>query len=247
MFNTLFGIGFWGKYLAEAPISQTTYLVLFAISALFCCVIAYLLGSLNFAIIISGKQYRQDIRTFGSQNAGTTNMMRTYGTKAAALTLLGDAVKAIVACLIGYALLGQFGAYITGLFAIIGHMFPIFFHFKGGKGVATSAAVILMCNPIVFVVLLVIFVIIVAFTKYLSLGSIMSMLLYPVILDRVNKMFSGAPSPYVIFAFLMTVLVVVKHWKNIQRLLQGKENKFSFKKSVKAKDTEANDSKRSKD
>lgn len=237
MFHTFFGTGFLGKYLAEAPISQTAYIILFTVSVLLCIVIAYLLGSLNFAIIISGKQYRQDIRQFGSKNAGMTNMMRTYGTKAAGLTLLGDAGKAIVACLFGYALLGQFGAYVTGLFAIIGHMFPVFFHFKGGKGVATSAAVILMCNPIVFAVLLVIFIIIVAFTKYLSLGSIMAMLLYPVILDRINKLFSGAPSPYVIFAFLMTVLVVAKHWKNIQRLLQGKENKFSFKKSVKSKES----------
>ncbi|MBO5939479.1 MAG: glycerol-3-phosphate 1-O-acyltransferase PlsY [Clostridia bacterium] len=198
---------------------------------------AYLLGSLNFAIIISDKQYRQDIRDFGSKNAGMTNMMRTYGKKAAGLTLLGDALKAMISCLIGYALLGQMGAYIAGLFCIIGHMFPIYYRFKGGKGVVTAAVTILMCNPFVFLILFVMFAIIVLISKYISLGSVMCMLLYPIILDRIDRFFYGG-APYVWCAALMTLLVVVKHWENIKRLSQGKESKFSFKKSVKAPTTE---------
>lgn len=155
-----------------------------------------------------------------------TNMMRTYGKKAAGLTLLGDALKAAVSALIGYALLGQYGAYIAGLFCIVGHMFPVYYRFRGGKGVVTAAVSILMSNPFVFLILFIIFVIIVLFTKYISLGSVMCVLLYPIILDRID-----GPA-YVIFAFLVTVLVVTKHWGNIKRLMRGQESKFSFKKSV---------------
>lgn len=213
--------------------TETTAIVVTVICYLVTIFAAYLCGSLNFAIIISGKQYRQDIRNFGSKNAGMTNMMRTYGKKAAGLTLLGDALKAVVACLLGYALLGQMGAYIAGLFCIIGHMFPLYYRFKGGKGVVTAAVTVLMCNPFVFLILFVLFVVIVLCTKYISLGSVMCMLLYPILLDRIDRwLFGGAP--YVWIAALMTVLVVVKHWENIKRLSQGKESKFSFKKSVKA-------------
>lgn len=212
--------------------TETTFIVITVLCYLITIVAAYFLGSLNFAIIISGKQYRQDIREFGSKNAGMTNMMRTYGKKAAGLTLLGDALKAVVSCLIGYLLLGQMGAYVAGLFCIIGHMFPIYYRFKGGKGVVTAAVTVLMCNPFVFLILFIMFVVIVLCTKYISLGSVLCMLLYPILLDRIDRwLFGGAP--YVWIAALMTVLVVVKHWENIKRLSQGKESKFSFKKSVK--------------
>ena len=194
-------------------------------------IIPYLLGSLNFAIIISAKQYNQDIRSFGSKNAGMTNMMRTYGKKAAGLTLIGDALKAIVACAVGYLMLGYIGCYIAGLFCVIGHMFPVFYKFKGGKGVVTGAMAILMGDPITFAIILLIFIIIVAFTRYISLGSIMSVLLYPIILDRVYKWVYHDICPFIIFAILLAVLVVAKHYENIKRLMQGKENKFSFKKS----------------
>ncbi len=211
--------------------TDTTRTIMMLVGALLSMTIAYLLGSLNFAIILSHKEYHQDIRSFGSKNAGMTNMMRTYGKKAAALTLLGDALKAIVAALVGYALLGMFGAYIAGLFCIIGHMFPVYYGFRGGKGVVTVAASILMCDPIVFLILLVCFVLIVLATKYISLGSIMCMLLYPILLDRVSKLLTEHTSPFIIFAILMAALVIVKHRENIGRLLKGTESKFSFKKS----------------
>ncbi len=246
MFNDFFGIGLVAKYLHSLE-NETTFIIGFVICVLVGAIAAYLLGSLNFAIIISGKQYRQDIREFGSKNAGMTNMMRTYGKKAAGLTLLGDALKAVVSCLIGYALLGQFGAYVAGLFCIIGHMFPVYYRFKGGKGVVTAAITVLMCNPIVFVILFLLFVIIVLLSKYISLGSIMCMLLYPVVLDRIERstLFHETPpegSPYVLFAFLIMVLVVAKHWENIKRLWNGTESKFSFKKSVKKPVEESNPS-----
>ena len=233
--NTFFTSGFVQKALLEnrETLSPTVYGVIFFGTILSIVVIAYLLGSLNFAIIISGRKFKDDIRSHGSKNAGMTNMMRTYGKAAAGLTLLGDALKAVVACLVGYGLFGTMGAYIAGLFCIIGHMFPIFYRFKGGKGVVTSAITVLMCNPFVFLILFILFVLIVVFTKYISLGSVMCMLLYPLILHRINLLF-GQPTPEFIYAILMTVLVVVKHKENISRLLKGTESKFSFKKSVMA-------------
>ena len=237
MIKDIFLTGLVPKYLSEQFCTETTVIIAWVCSVIGIALVSYLLGSLNFAIIISSRQYRQDIRKFGSKNAGMTNMMRTYGKKAAGLTLLGDALKAAVSCLVGYLVLGQYGSYIAGLFCIIGHMFPAYYHFKGGKGVVTAAVTILMCNPIVFLILFVIFAIIVLATKYISLGSVMCMLLYPIILDRIERsalFYENPPAgcPYVIFAFLMTVLVVAKHWQNIVRLFHGKESKFSFKKSV---------------
>ncbi len=106
-----------------------------------CALIGYLLGSFNFALILSRKMYKDDIRKHGSKNAGTTNMMRTYGSKAAGLTILGDMLKAVVAVILGALLMGlYFGGYAAALGCVVGHVFPVFFGFKGGKGVATAAA-----------------------------------------------------------------------------------------------------------
>ena len=238
LFSDLFIWGFAGNYLAFNPeISNAMRITSFIASVLIIIFSSYLLGSLNFAIIISGKQYKQDIRSYGSKNAGMTNMMRTYGKKAAALTMVGDMLKAVVSCIIGYLLLGLLGAHIAGLFCVIGHIFPLYYKFKGGKGVATAAMVILMCNPLVFAILLLLFVIIVLGTKFISVGSIMCVMLYPILLDRFDKwMFGGSFG--VPFALMITFLVVFKHWSNIKRLKEGTENKFSFKKSVKKSDLE---------
>ena len=234
LIEKIFSNGIVGDYFLNSSDKSTLGLVLFVVSVAVVIIAAYLLGSINFAIIISGKKYKQDIRDHGSKNAGMTNMMRTYGKKAAGLTLLGDALKAVAACLVGYVLIGAEGAYIAGLFCILGHIFPIFYRFKGGKGVVTTAVAILMCNPIVFAILFLLFVIIVLFTKYISLGSVVCVMLYPLLLDSISRIFTGSPTPYVVFAMITAVVVVVKHWGNIKRLAAGKESKFSFKKSVKA-------------
>ncbi len=238
--------GFLGMY--GDRFTEPVYNTLWVVAVIDSIVAAYLLGSLNFAIIISSSQYKQDIRDYGSNNAGMTNMMRTYGKKAAAFTLIGDALKAVVSCLIGYLLIGQLGAYIAGLFCILGHIFPIYYKFKGGKGVVTAGITILMCNPIVFLILITTFVLIVLTTRYISLASIMCMLLYPIFLNVVDPLICrllGMPEGSVggVFAVLMTCLVVVKHWTNIKRLLNGTENKFSFKKSVKKADDDTNEEK----
>ncbi|MBR2612924.1 MAG: glycerol-3-phosphate acyltransferase, partial [Clostridia bacterium] len=164
------------------------WLVFFLLSV----VVAYLLGSINSAIIISKVFYGDDIRKHGSGNAGTTNMLRVYGKKAALFTLIFDMLKTIVAIAFAGFLLGFYyvrGAvaisevcYIAGLFAVIGHVFPIYYHGKGGKGVLCAATMALILSPIVFVILLAIFVIIVSFTKYVSLGSVVGVGLYPVAL-----------------------------------------------------------------
>lgn len=184
-----------------------------------CAAAGYLLGSMNFAIIISKLRYRGDIRKHGSGNAGATNMLRTYGRGAAAATLAGDMLKCVAAVLLG-SLIWIDGAYLAGLFCVIGHVFPIWHRFKGGKGVASMAVVILMTNPIVFVIMFSVFIIIVASTKYVSLASIMGALLYPLVLNAFDKSGSG-----VLMAFLMSAIVVIMHRGNIKRLLDKTESR----------------------
>lgn len=235
--NDFFNTGIVFKYYYDNSLVIT-------LSAVAVMIAAYLLGSINFAIIISGKKYHDDIRSHGSKNAGMTNMMRTYGRSAAAFTLIGDAAKAIVAGIIGYAVLGQLGAFIGGLFCMVGHVFPVFSGFKGGKGVVTGFAAVLMCDPFVFPILLVLFIVIVGFTKYISLGSIMCMMLYPILHHKAYHLLSlwsmgeQQTSPYVLFTVCIAAIIIAKHWTNIKRLLNGEESKFSFKKSVKTPDSE---------
>ena len=209
-------------------VPQTT--LTFLICGIICTVVPYLLGSINFAVIISSKTFNDDVREHGSGNAGMTNMLRLYGKKAAVLTLGGDALKAILAALVGYFMIGMLGAYIAGFFCILGHMFPVFFKFRGGKGVVTAAASMLMCNPIVFLLLLILFILIVFIWRYISLASVMCVLLYPVVLSFVDTLLIGGSGIYMIFVVLTTVLVVLKHKDNIKRLMEGKENKFKLNK-----------------
>ena len=232
-FSNFFANGISSILIKDLSLGEGWVIAIRVISAVICIVFPYLLGSMNFAIMVSKRKYNQDIRDFGSGNAGATNVMRTFGKSAAVLTFGGDALKAFVSAMIGYAALGKYGAYIAGLFCVLGHVFPVFYKFKGGKGVVTLAISILMCNWIVFIILLLLFVLIVLTTKYISLGSVMCALLYPVVLDRVEKFLYGGTGAYVIFALMTSALIIFMHRENIKRLMKGKENKFSFKKSVK--------------
>jgi len=215
--------GFVGYYRNE-HLAGTAFAVVTGI-ALVLCMLTYFIGSLNFSIIISNRYYQDDVRKYGSGNAGTTNMLRTYGRRAAVLTLGGDALKAIVSCLFGYALLGFTGAYISGFFCMLGHIFPIFYRFRGGKGIVTAAFMILMLDPLVFAILFVLFVILVAASKMVSFGSVMCVLIYPFLLYRLN-----GPGTPIIFAMLITVLVVFMHRENIMRIFHGEESKLDFSK-----------------
>jgi glycerol-3-phosphate acyltransferase PlsY len=205
---------------------------------LLCGGIAYLLGSFNFGLIISKYRFGDDVRTHGSGNAGMTNMLRTYGKKAAVFTLLGDALKSVISVLVVGHMLGGFkGAYIAGLCCIIGHVYPVFFGFKGGKGVVVTAAMVLCLNPLVFAILFIIFAILVGYTKYISLGSIMCMMVYPLILFRIT-----GGGFHVIIAAVIAVFVIFLHRGNIKRLREGTENKLSFKRKPENK-TEKNSQK----
>lgn len=197
--------------------------------------IGYLLGSLNFALILSAKMYKDDIRNYGSKNAGTTNMMRTYGNKAAGFTILGDALKAVVAVVIGSFLMGvMHGGYAAALGCVFGHVFPVYYRFKGGKGVATAAAAILVLNPFAFLIVLGVFLLCVICTRYISLGSVLAAAIFPLLTFYScfgnSTILAGSGFAF-ICAFIIAVLVIAKHHTNIARLASGKENKFSFKKS----------------
>ena len=146
---------------------------------------SYLFGSVNFALVLSKYVYHDDIRKYGSGNAGFTNMRRTFGTKAGVLTLVGDFSKTLVGVLGGMLLFGANTATLAGLACVLGHCFPCFYKFKGGKGVAAAATMCFILDPIVFLILIILFILIVLSTKYLSLGSIMSLILYPLIHSRI--------------------------------------------------------------
>ncbi len=211
-----------------------SYFVLIT-AMLLCIIIPYFLGSINFALILSKKMYNDDIRNYGSGNAGTTNMLRTYGKGAAVKTFLGDGLKTLVACVAGYLFLGYLGCYLAGLFCVIGHAFPIFYKFKGGKGVVVAAISILMGNPVVFLILLIIFAIIVISTKFVSLASVMCMILYPLILNGVQTVLVGGATLEVPISLCVALLIIFLHRSNIKRLYMGTETKsilFSKNKNV---------------
>ncbi len=228
-------------------VSESGHNIPVALAVVLCAVgaiIAYFLGSLNFAVIISKLKFHEDVRKYGSGNAGMTNMLRTYGKAAAAFTLLGDAAKAAVSVMIGTLLCGEAGAYVAGLFCVIGHSFPIYYGFKGGKGIVVTATTILCLDWLAFLVLFAIFVLLVATTKFLSLGSIIGMLLYPLMLNRMYPYTHGGMSEGAVPAIISILnagLVIWLHRENIKRLWAGKENKFSLKKKDKFLKDEKNE------
>ena len=215
------------------------YAALLVGAVLLCGIVPYLLGSINPAILISKGIYKTDVRTLGSGNAGTTNMLRAFGKKAAAATLILDLSKAAVAYWFGFFLfLGMTGGAIAGFFVVLGHIFPIFAKFRGGKGVACLAVVALCQSPLTFAIVLAIWLIVVLGTRYVSLGSVMAALLYPLILRAFVGVAGGAS---VAFAIAAVVFVIFRHRENLKRLWEGKENKLQFsKKKKKEKNDDGN-------
>ena len=208
-------------------LSNKSGTALFIVSMILICITGYLLGSINTAIIISKKMYGKDIRECGSGNAGMTNILRTFGKKAAILTVLGDVGKTGLSCLIGALIYGQTGAFLAGFASIIGHMWPVWFKFKGGKGVLSFASVLLFCAPKVFLICFTMFFIIVAFSKYISLGSVSCALVMPIVLSR----FIGSSNFIMIPAIIMALIIIWKHRTNIKRLRAGNENKIHLGKN----------------
>ena len=199
---------------------------------------AYIIVGISFSVIISKKMAGFDVREKGSGNAGATNMLRSVGKKAAILTLLGDALKGVVAILFAIivgaiaksadkSLLVQ----IAGILVVVGHTFPIFFGFKGGKGVATSLGVLLMTNWKIGLICLVFALVLMAVTRMVSLGSIGAAVLFPVLVLFIHTNFTiSEGSSYFVYSVILAAIVIFNHRANVQRILNGTENKLSFKK-----------------
>lgn len=201
-------------------------------------VIAYLIGSVNFSVLISKKIAGFDVREKGSGNAGTTNMLRSVGKKAAAITLVCDILKGVVS--IGIAIIvgnivknldRELLLQIAGIAVVIGHTFPIFFGFKGGKGVATSLGVLLMSNWQIGLICLVFAVVLMVLTRMVSLGSCGAAVLFPVLTLFINQHYTVLSEGkngrvYLVYSVILAIIVLYNHRSNIKRILNGTENKL---------------------
>jgi glycerol-3-phosphate acyltransferase PlsY len=255
----LFAMGLYNRYFEGSAL----HLLLSFFAVLLA---GYLLGSLNFGVIISKVFYGEDVRKYGSGGAGMTNMLRTYGKIPAAMTFLGDGLKAVAAVIVGALFLGVHnsvfyvyenavyssfndlmlvlpdpesfadvthyegyaGMYIGGVASLVGHAFPVYYGFKGGKCVAATFFIVLCTEPLVALMLLAFFAAIVWGTKYISVGSVMCVIIYPLILNR----WTGA-GMHNLIAIFIALFVVYLHRENIVRLLNGKENKLNLNKTQK--------------
>lgn len=213
----------------------------------------YLLGSVNTAIVISKVFYKDDIRKYGSGNAGMTNMLRTFGGKAAIGVLVGDMLKTVIAIFIGGVLFGfgyinafsmgydssymmfmGIGTYTAGLAAVLGHIFPIYYGFRGGKGVLVSATMALMLSPILFLIMFAIFALLVATSKYVSLGSVTSAIAYPLLVYGFFGMYQMTTPPTILLvSILIACIIVFAHKENLKRISNRTERQLSFKKKEK--------------
>lgn len=208
-------------------------------------IVAYLIGSINFAVIFTKLFTKRDVRDFGSGNAGTTNVMRVGGFKAGALTFIFDALKGYVACMFGKLVfdyisntepavwaLPIYGAYICGVACMLGHVFPIFFGFKGGKGVATSVGIFAVCCPIAIISGLGCFALLLLISKIVSLSSLAATVVVVVLSCVLAKTDGGAHLlPQIIMSVAMGTIVYTKHIGNIKRLIKGEEKKIGRKKN----------------
>ena len=224
-------------------------------AALSVAVISYLLGSLNFAIIVTKIAIGKDIRNFGSGNAGMTNVLRTVGIPAAVFTAIGDLGKGILSALAGewifslaveglvpngilYAFLNG-GMYVGIIFALLGHLFPVYHNFKGGKGILVCGGAILIMDWRVFAAILILFLIFTLSTKIVSVGSIAATVGYPTftcIFQCIDKAFT--PTEIVVNTLLaagVAAVVILMHRENIKRLINGTENRFGKKKTDSSK------------
>lgn len=223
----------------------------FGTPALITAVVAYLIGSISFSIIITNLYHRRDIRSMGSGNAGATNVLRSVGKVPAILTFLGDFGKGVLAIVIGRLIFENFsfyitspmvvvkyGAYIAGVCCFLGHLYPLYFKFVGGKGVLTAAAMMALIDWRVFLIEMVIFGIVFGISKIISLSSIISALFYPIITYLITFFLDHRADPlynrnYLIVttlvAALMAAMLLIKHIKNIKRLFKGTEKQISSK------------------
>jgi len=209
-------------------------------------IVAYAIGSVNFSVLISKKMAGFDVREKGSKNAGTTNVLRNVGKRAAALTLICDILKGVVALVIAMlvakfvqetnkAILMELSAF----FVVVGHTFPIFFGFRGGKGVATSLGVLLMINWKIGLICLTFAIFQMILCRMVSLGSISATVLFPILTFFIRDCYTTDwEISYVIFGVCMAAFVIFNHRTNITRLMNGTENRISFKKKKESENRE---------
>ena len=191
---------------------------------------SYLIGSANFSIIIS-KFYKKDIRTMGSGNAGFSNALRSFGILFSILTFIGDFIKGVLSIYLSKILLSKCDItnettflVLVGFFCCLGHMYPCFFKFKGGKGILTAWAFNLLISWKIFLTLIIIFLIIFLIFKIISLASISAAVIYPIS----TLIFTNSISSFAI-SLILSAIIIIKHKSNIKRLIEGKENKISIK------------------
>jgi len=209
-------------------------------------VCSYALGSVSFAIIVTRIFCKTDIRDSGSGNAGATNVLRSQGKLPALLTTLGDLGKAFAAVLVARFLLNALGGdssllpvttYLSGLFCVLGHLYPLYFGFRGGKGVMATLGVMLVLDWKVALICLVIFIILVAITRMVSLGSVAAAAALPLLTGLFNGLIYKTPAGNTAFCTIMAVIIggilIIKHRANIKRILDGSESKIGSKKEPK--------------
>ncbi|MGN0605233.1 MAG: glycerol-3-phosphate 1-O-acyltransferase PlsY [Oscillospiraceae bacterium] len=217
----------------------------YVISFFLTACISYLLGSCNSAIITVRLMKHVDIRDYGSKNAGLTNTLRCFGKGCALFTLIGDLLKGVLAVFISRGIFRffdigfgadndtRFVGYIAGIFAVIGHIFPVFYNFKGGKGILVSAAVLLAVDPISFCIVIPFFAVVLAITKYVSVASISSAVVYPIVTFATQYLRSTYTTEQAVLhtclVVVTSIMLIYMHRTNIKRLKEGTENKFSFK------------------
>ncbi len=217
---------------------------MYAVLIILIALLSYLLGSMNFGVILSKKVAHDDVRNYGSGNAGTTNVLRNYGKGMALLTILGDMAKVAVSILIAFAILKGFDYYspmikifgnstdiiiksFAGFFCVLGHIFPCFFKFKGGKGVATSGGMVFMIDWKIALILLAVFAVILIITKYVSLGSIIMAFLYPFLIFFFHK-----SAVLTVIAAVFAIIVIAAHRENIKKLINHNESKITDKRTA---------------
>ena len=191
-------------------------------------VAGYLLGNISMGLIVS-ERYHMDIREHGSGNAGTTNVLRTLGWLPSVLTLVGDVLKSFLACMLGKWLAGAPGLLVGGFMAVVGHNWPAFSGFRGGKGMAASLGIIFALSWQMALGFLGLEVLVAALTGYVSVASLTTAVAFPIVMGIVYR---NSPDfwMYFIFAILLAAAAIFSHRANIRRLLSGTENRINFKK-----------------
>lgn len=187
--------------------------------------VSYLLGSISFSVILTKVKYKQDVRTQGSGNAGATNVARVFGMKAGLFTLFGDMAKTAIAMGFGSLLMGDVGLALAGAACVIGHCWPVFFNFRGGKGVSVGAALGLMVDWRVILIMVIVFFVVVLLTKIVSAASVSAAIATPI-----AALIVGVSTPKLLLTLFAGPLVVYMHRSNIKRMLRGEEKKFQPKK-----------------